>query len=74
MGFSKNTSHLWTVLVVYDKILLPYTLTVDLSIFQGGNWPATIALSLVDFLTWKGCVDANGICTTTAEVGFVIKS
>ncbi|XP_064642289.1 acetyl-coenzyme A transporter 1-like [Lineus longissimus] len=30
----------------------------------GGNWPTTIALSLVDNFTWKSCIGASGSCDT----------
>lgn len=37
----------------------------------GGNWPATVALWLVDPLTWKECVggveNANNFCRDSIE-------
>ena len=38
----------------------------------GGNWPSTLALWLVDGLTWKSCIGAVGSCEKSApldEVG-----
>ncbi|XP_048767279.1 acetyl-coenzyme A transporter 1-like [Ostrea edulis] len=34
----------------------------------GGNWPSTLALWLVDGLTWKECIGANGSCENSAPV------
>lgn len=33
----------------------------------GGNWPATVALWLVEGLTWKSCDGGPGDCGSTAE-------
>ncbi|KAK3087764.1 hypothetical protein FSP39_010328 [Pinctada imbricata] len=33
----------------------------------GGNWPSTVALWLVDGMTWKSCQGAAGDCDNTAE-------
>ncbi|VDI72998.1 MFS transporter, PAT family, solute carrier family 33 (acetyl-CoA transportor), member 1 [Mytilus galloprovincialis] len=33
----------------------------------GGNWPATVALWLVEGLTWKSCHGGPGQCASTAE-------
>lgn len=33
----------------------------------GGNWPATVALWLVEGLTWKSCNGGPGQCSSTAE-------
>lgn len=30
----------------------------------GGNWPITVALWFVDFITWKSCEGADGTCYT----------
>ena len=32
--------------------------------FAGGNWPTTVALWFVDFITWKSCEGADGTCYT----------
>lgn len=32
----------------------------------GGNWPATVALWLVDGLTWKTCLGGPGDCSSSA--------
>ena len=37
------------------------------SFFIGGNWPATVALWLVEGLTWKSCDGGPGDCRSTAE-------
>ena len=33
----------------------------------GGNWPNTVALWLVDSLTWKTCRGADTLCGTKAQ-------
>nr|XP_022335434.1 acetyl-coenzyme A transporter 1-like [Crassostrea virginica] len=34
----------------------------------GGNWPSTLALWLVDGLTWKSCIGAVGSCEKSAPL------
>lgn len=33
----------------------------------GGNWPSTVALWLVDGLTWRGCKDGHGVCSSISD-------
>lgn len=38
---------------------------------SGGNWPATVALWLIDGLTWTGCVKNDTSCSAKMEVGLL---
>lgn len=50
-----------------DFILLIFLHTILIKILTGGNWPATVALWLVEGLTWKSCDGGPGDCGSTAE-------
>ena len=69
--------HIKTVtFCIFSLIIFPVNaalimlMTNHLITFSGGNWPGTVSLWLVDSLTWKQCVGADGLCDTTelAEV------
>jgi len=36
----------------------------------GGNWPNTVALWMIDSLTWTGCTGTDGECISSAEVSW----
>lgn len=45
----------------------------------GGNWPSTLALWMVDFLSWKSCVGGTGSnleldCDNKVEVKVRVKT
>ena len=48
--------------------------TIGLCVFEdslsvaGGNWPSTLALWMVDGLTWKTCQPGSLSCDTHAQV------
>lgn len=54
-----------------DEKILTETAEEDIEreiLDSGGNWPSTMALWVVDGLTWKSCIGATGSCDKAAPL------